>query len=263
MLSIIVPGYNEAGNIVPLEQAIRAAMAPLPLPYELIYVDDASTDESWSILGRLGAADQRIRALRLTQNSGQSAALWAGIRAARGQFVATLDADLQNNPAELPKFLAALEHCDCVCGSRRLTRRQGDNLVRYFSSRIANWVRNKVTRETIKDSACGYRVFRRECAANLKFFKGMHRFLPTLFKIEGYSVAEIPVNHQPRFAGRSHYGIWNRLFTTITDLFVVRWMQKRNIRYEIAEQLNLTAPTVQGPKPEFPQAARMGRGNEY
>lgn len=240
MLSIVVPGYNEAGNIAALEKAIREAMAGIPLPYELIYVDDASTDDSWSILQGLGAADRRIRALRLTRNSGQSAALWAGIRAARGQFVATLDADLQNDPAELPKFLTALENCDCVCGSRRQTRRQGDSLIRYFSSRIANWVRNQVTRETIKDSACGYRVFRRECAANLKFFKGMHRFLPTLFKIEGYSVIEIPVNHQPRFAGKSHYGIWNRLLTTITDLFAVRWMQKRTIRYQIAEQINLS-----------------------
>ena len=262
MLSIVVPGYNEAGNIVPLERAIREAMAAIPLPYEFIYVDDASTDESWSILERLGAADRRIRALRLARNSGQSAALWAGIRAARGQFVATLDADLQNNPAELPKFLAALERCDCVCGSRRQTRRQGDNLIRYFSSRFANWVRNKVTRETIKDSACGYRVFRRECAANLKFFKGMHRFLPTLFKIEGYSVNVIPVNHQPRFAGKSHYGIWNRLFTTITDLFVVRWMQKRTIRYQIAEQLNLPRPVIKASKPESPKTAIMGQGIE-
>jgi glycosyltransferase involved in cell wall biosynthesis len=207
----------------------------------------------------LGAADSRIRALQLARNSGQSAALWAGIKAARGQFVATLDADLQNNPAELPKFLAALEHCDCVCGSRRLTRREGDNLIRYFSSRLANWVRNKVTRETIKDSACGYRVFRRECAANLKFFKGMHRFLPTLFKIEGYSVTEIPVKHQPRFAGKSHYGIWNRLFTTITDLFVVRWMQKRTIRYQIAERINLTEPPVQTPRQEISRTAVVSR----
>ncbi len=141
MLSIVVPGYNEAGNIVPLEKAIREAMAAIPLPYELIYVDDASTDGSWSILELLGAADQRIRALRLTRNSGQSAALWAGIRAARGSFVATLDADLQNNPAELPKFLAELSTATAVCGSRRQSRRRGDNLVRFYSSRIANWVR--------------------------------------------------------------------------------------------------------------------------
>ena len=238
MLSIVVPGYNEAGNIVRLVTAIREAMSVSPEPYELVYVDDASTDESWTILQRLGAEDTRIRALRLSRNCGQSAALWAGIRAARGRFIATLDADLQNDPAELPKFLAALENCDCVCGSRRQTRRKGDNFVRYCSSRIANWVRNKITRESVKDSACGYRVFKRECATDLKFFKGMHRFMPTLFKIEGFTVTEIPVNHQTRFSGKSHYGIWNRLFTTISDLLAVRWMQKRTIRYQIAERIN-------------------------
>jgi hypothetical protein len=111
-------------------------------------------------------------------------------------------------------------------------------LVRYCSSRIANWVRNKITRESVKDSACGYRVFKRECATDLKFFKGMHRFMPTLFRIEGFTVTEIPVNHQARFSGKSHYGIWNRLFTTISDLFAVRWMQKRTIRYQIAERIN-------------------------
>jgi dolichol-phosphate mannosyltransferase len=243
MLSIVVPGYNEAGNIVRLATAIREAMSVIPQPYELVYVDDASTDESWTILQRLGAGDTRIRALRLNRNCGQSAALWAGIRAARGRFVATLDADLQNDPAELPKFLAALENCDCVCGSRRQTRRKGDSLVRNCSSRIANWVRNTITRESVKDSACGYRVFKRECAADLKFFKGMHRFMPTLFKIEGYTVTEIPVNHHARFSGKSHYGIWNRLFTTISDLLAVRWMQKRTIRYQIAERINLAAET--------------------
>ena len=240
MLSIVVPGYNEAGNIIRLVTGIRAAMSTIPQPYELIYVDDASTDESWAILERLGAEDARIRAVRLARNCGQSAALWAGIRAARGRKIATMDADLQNDPAELPKFIAALEHFDCVSGSRQQTRRKGDNLVRYVSSRIANWVRNKVTGESVKDSGCGYRVFKRECAENLKFFKGMHRFLPTLFKIEGYSVTEIPVNHQARFAGRSHYGIWNRVFTTISDLLAVRWMQKRTIRYQIGERINLS-----------------------
>ncbi len=108
MLSIVVPGYNEAGNIVRLVTAIREVMSVIPQPYELVYADDASTDESWTILQRLGAEDTRIRALRLNRNCGQSAALWAGIRAARGRFIATLDADLQNDPAELPKFLAAL-----------------------------------------------------------------------------------------------------------------------------------------------------------
>jgi dolichol-phosphate mannosyltransferase len=239
MLSIVVPGYNEAGNIPRLVAAIREVMGGITLPYEIVYADDASTDNSWGILQRLAAADNRIRALRLAENCGQSAALWAGIRMARGSFIATMDADLQNNPAELPQFLEALKTCDCACGSRRQTRREGDNIIRLISSRIANAVRNKITRETISDSGCGYRVFKRECAENLKFFKGMHRFMPTLFKIEGYTVAEIPVKNHARLSGKSHYGIWNRLFTTINDLFAVRWMQNRMIRYSIAESINL------------------------
>ena len=238
MLSIVVPGYNEAGNIVRLVTAIREVMSAISQPYELVYVDDASTDDSWTTLQRLGAEDTRIRALRLNRNSGQSAALWAGIRAVRGRFIATLDADLQNDPAELPKFLAALENYDCVCGSRQQTRRKGDNLVRNCSSRIANWVRNKITRESIKDSACGYRVFKRECVAELKFFKGMHRFMPTLFKIEGHTVTEIEVSNNPRFAGKSNYGVWNRLFASFYDLLAVRWMKKRMFKYKVAERIN-------------------------
>lgn len=243
MLSIVVPGFNEADNIIRLVTAIREAMAPIPLPYELIYADDASTDESWAILQRLGAEDTRIRAVRLAKNCGQSAAQWAGIRMARGRFIATLDADLQNDPAELPRFLKALEQYDCVCGSRQQTRREGDGLIRQFSSRIANAVRNKITHETISDSGCCYRVFKRECAANLKFFKGMHRFMPTLFKIEGYTVTEIPVTNHARLTGKSHYGVWNRLFTTIGDLLAVRWMQKRMFPYQMADRINFPTET--------------------
>jgi dolichol-phosphate mannosyltransferase len=237
-LSIVVPCYNEEGNLVSLISAIREAVQPLNLGYELIIVDDFSTDKSWEILQTLGAQDPRIKALRLAKNCGQSAALWAGIQAARGKFVATLDADLQNDPKDLPGFLELLKEYDCVCGSRIKSRAEGDSLVRRLSSKIANGVRNKLTRENVSDSACCYRVFRRECADGLKFFKGMHRFLPTLFKIEGYRVAEIPVSHHMRFAGKSHYGIWNRVFESSWDLFAVRWMQKRMFRYRIGERVN-------------------------
>ena len=250
MLSIVVPGFNEAGNLARLISAIHSTMAGIPLPYEIVYVDDASTDDSWVLLQEQGAADTRVRGLRLARNSGQSAALWAGLQAARGQLIATMDADLQNDPAELPRFLDALRHGDCVCGSRRQTRDQGDNWIRQLSSRLANWTRNRVTRENIRDSACGYRVFRRECVANLKFFNGMHRFLPTLIKLEGFTVTEIPIQHKMRHAGRSHYGVWNRLFITIPDLLAVRWMQDRMIRFVIAERINLnpesTAPIQPG-----------------
>ena len=238
ILSIVVPCYNEEGNLLPLIAALRETMEPLKLSYEIVIADDHSSDKSWEILQKLGAEDARIRALRFAKNFGQSAAMWAGIQTARGQYVATLDADLQNDPKDLPKFLEALKQYDCVCGTRRENRRQGDNIIRQISSRIANGVRNKITHETVSDSACCYRVFKRECANNLKFFKGMHRFLPTLFKIEGYSVAEIPVSHHQRYAGKSHYGVWNRLFASSYDLFAVRWMQKRMFRYQVKDRLN-------------------------
>jgi hypothetical protein len=117
-------------------------------------------------------------------------------------------------------------------------RGQGDNFVRVASSRIANWVRNKLSGETISDAGCCYRAFKRECIGNLKFFKGMHRFLPTLFKIEGYTVTEIPVRHNPRAGGQTHYGVWNRLFASFYDLLAVRWMKKRMFRFEVGERVN-------------------------
>ena len=238
ILSIVVPCYNEEGNLVPLVNAIRNAVQPLNLSHEIIIVDDFSTDKSWEILQALGAQDPKIRARRLTKNCGQSAALWAGIQAAGGQFIATLDADLQNDPKDLPGFLEALKECDCVCGSRIKSRAQGDSLVRQLSSKIANGVRNHLTRENIGDSACSYRVFKRHCVHNLKFFKGMHRFLPTLFKIEGYRVMEIPISHHVRHTGKSHYGVWNRLFDASYDLFAIRWMQKRMFAYQVGERIN-------------------------
>ena len=160
------------------------------------------------------------------------------MKAARGDIIVTLDADLQNDPRDVPKFLAALKQFDCVCGSRIAARSQGDRLIRIASSRIANWVRNKVSDKTINDANCCYHALKRECIDNLKFFNGMHRFLPTLIKIEGFSVTEIPVRHNPRTAGRTHYGVWNRLFASFYDLLAVRWMKKRMFRYEIEEKLN-------------------------
>lgn len=246
VLSIVVPCFNEQGNLVPLVTAIRDVMEPLSVAYEVVIADDCSTDRSWEILKTLGAANPKIRAVRLDRNCGQSAALWAGVQSAKGRFIATLDADLQNHPRELPRFLEAIRHCDCVCGSRVKDRARGDSRLKQFSSQIANGIRNRITRETVSDSACGYRIFRRECAERLKFFKGMHRFLPTLFRIEGFVVTEIPVSHHARLTGRSHYGVLNRLFITIYDLFAVRWMQKRMFRCEVKEQVNFP-PDVPAP----------------
>ena len=237
-LSLIIPCYDEQDNLRPLVAAIRATLDPLKLPYEIIFTDDASHDQSWEVLKELGASDPRIRAQRFAVNCGQSAALWAGLKAARGQYLFTLDADLQNDPKDLPKFLEALKQFDCVCGTRVEARSQGDSFVRVASSRIANWVRNKLSGENISDAGCCYRGFKRECIENLKFFKGMHRFLPTLFKIEGFTVTEIAVSHNARVAGQTHYGVWNRLFASFYDLLAVRWMKKRMFRYQVAERVN-------------------------
>jgi len=233
-LSLVIPCYNEQDNLRPLVAAIRATVDPLKLPYEILFTDDCSQDKSWEILKELAAGDPRIRALRFAFNSGQSAALWAGLKAARGQYLFTLDADLQNDPKDVPKFLEALKQFDCVCGSRVEMRRRGDNLIRVASSRIANWVRNRLSGENISDAGCCYRAFKRECIENLKFFKGMHRFLPTLCRLAGAKVVvEVGVAHRPRVAGRSKYGMWNRAFRAFVDLLAVRWMQKRWLRYEL------------------------------
>jgi glycosyltransferase involved in cell wall biosynthesis len=242
VISIVVPCYNEQDNLVPLVSTLTETLAPLNVPYEIVITDDCSKDNSWEILKKLAAENPRVCVQRFEKNAGQSAALWAGIKAARGKYIATLDADMQNDPRDLPKFYEAMKNADCVCGNRKAKRAEGDNFVRQISSKIANGVRNWITRENVSDSGCCYRMFKRECAADLKFFKGMHRFLPTLFKIEGFTVAEIPVNHQHRLAGVSKYGVWNRVFASSYDLFAVRWMQKRMYRFKVKERVNIAPP---------------------
>jgi glycosyltransferase involved in cell wall biosynthesis len=237
-LSLVIPCYNEEGSLHALTTAIREAVEPLKIDYEVVITDDCSKDKSWEILKQLAAKDPRIRVQRFAFNCGESAASWAGLKAARGKYLVTLDADLQNDPKDLPKFLEALKNFDCVCGTRVESRGKGDHAIRIASSRIANWVRNSLSGEKISDAGCTYRAFKRECIENLKFFKGMHRFLPTLFKIEGFTVTEIAVTNNPRFAGQSNYGVWNRLFASFYDLLAVRWMKKRMFRYQIAERLN-------------------------
>jgi glycosyltransferase involved in cell wall biosynthesis len=237
-LSLVIPCFNEEGNLRPLMAAIREAAEPLKVPYEVVITDDCSRDQSWAILKELAAADSRVCVQRFKFNCGESAASWAGLKAARGRYLVTMDADLQNDPKDLPKFLEALREYDCVCGTRVQTRGQGDTFVRIASSRIANWVRNRLSGEQISDAGCTYRAFKRECIQDLKFFKGMHRFLPTLFKIEGFTVTEISVTNNPRFAGRTHYGVWNRLFASFYDLLAVRWMKQRMFRYQVAERIN-------------------------
>ncbi|HEB95341.1 MAG TPA: glycosyltransferase [Sedimenticola thiotaurini] len=235
--SIVVPCHNEEGNLPPLVEAIDRVLSPLEVEYEVVITDDRSSDRSWEVLQELAQRNPRVRGQRLRENRGESAASWAGMQLARGRYIVTMDADLQNDPEDLPRFIDGLKQADCVCGSRVESRGEGDHIIRIASSRIANWVRNALSGEEISDAGCTYRAFRRECIGNLKYFRGMHRFLPTLFKIEGYSVIEIPVANNPRLYGSAHYGVWNRLFASFHDLLAVRWMKSRMVPFEVEERI--------------------------
>lgn len=236
-VSLVIPCHNEQGNLKPLLSAIHAALDPNGTDYEVIITDDCSTDGSWGVLKELAATDPRLRIQGFEFNCGESAASWAGMQIARGRYIGTLDADLQNDPKDLPAMLTALKNSDCVCGTRVTTRGEGDSWLRIASSRIANWVRNKLSGENISDAGCTYRVFKRECIENVTFFNGAHRFLPTLIRMAGFRVVEVPVSTNPRLSGTSHYGVWNRLFKSFRDLLGVRWLKSRKIRFEIAEPI--------------------------
>jgi dolichol-phosphate mannosyltransferase len=236
-LSLVIPCHNEEQNLQPLLSAIHAAVDPLGLNYEVVITDDCSSDNSWTVLKELAANDSRLRVQRFEFNCGESAASWAGMESSRGKYIVTLDADLQNDPRDLPAFLAALRDADCVCGTRTRTRMHGDRWIRIASSRIANWVRNKLSGEEISDAGCTYRAFKHECIEGVIFFQGAHRFLPTLIKMRGFRVVEIPVSHNPRHSGTSHYAIWNRIFKSFADLLGVRWLMKRALQYEIKQPL--------------------------
>ncbi|HEX2973443.1 MAG TPA: glycosyltransferase family 2 protein [Tepidisphaeraceae bacterium] len=238
-LSICVPVYNEADNLPLLHDAICKVIDPHNIDAELILVDDGSKDESWNVIQALVAKDPRVRGVKFQFNCGETAASDAGLRAARGRYVMTMDADLQNDPKDIPAFLDALATgVDCVCGTRVATRSQGDDVIRVLSSRIANWVRNKLSNETISDAGCTYRAFKRECVDKLKLYRGLHRFIPTLLKMEGFSVTEIPVTNNPRLHGESKYGVWNRLFKSFHDLLAIRWMKSRILGYQIQLELD-------------------------
>jgi len=232
-LSIVVPVYNEEECLREVMEELRAALDAAGLTdWEAIMVDDGSRDRSPQIARELAAADPRFRLIRFTTNCGQTAAFDMGFRSARGRLVGMMDADGQNDPRDFPRLIAALEQrgVDMICGVRQ--KRQ-DSFVRRISSRIANGVRNWATQEQVTDVGCSIRVFRRECFHRIKLYEGMHRFFPTLFRIEGYTIGEIPVNHRPRTRGVSKYGIHNRLWRGLRDLFAVRWMQRRALRYQV------------------------------
>ncbi len=242
-ISLVIPVYNEEENLPVLHGEIREAMAGVDRPYEVIYVDDGSTDGSPAILSGLAREDPRVRILRQHRNSGQSAALDAGFRFARGEVIVTLDADLQNDPADIPRLLERIGEHDVVSGVR--TRRQ-DSWVRRISSRIANGIRNRVTHESVTDVGCTLRAARAEYLRRIPVFNGMHRFLPTLLRMEGARVTEVPVNHRPRLHGQPKYNIRNRIWRALLDLFGVRWLQTRWVDRRISEEIEVWNTTPSG-----------------
>ncbi len=244
-LSVVIPVYNEATNVAPLVDRLRIALGSWPGQAEMIFVDDGSTDDTFQRLREAQASEPRIRLARFRRNLGQTAAMAAGFRLARGTAVATIDGDLQNDPAEIPRLAAMLKDWDAVCGIR--TRRQ-DGWWKRLSSRIGNGFRNWATGDDIVDTGCTLKVYRRECLERLELYKGMHRFLPTLLKMRGYRVMQVPVSHHPRFSGRTKYGTWGRLVKGLGDVWAVRWMKKNRIDYagllEVVESPGATAPGV-------------------
>lgn len=230
-LSIVIPVYDEEENVPILHSEITAAMRDRPESYEVLYVDDGSKDGSLEALRRVAAEDPRVRIIRMTRNSGQSAALAAGFRRARGVLTATLDADLQNDPADIPKLLDAIGDHDVISGVRA-TRR--DNWLRRLSSRIANGVRSRVLGDAVHDVGCSLKIYRTELLREVPPFNGMHRFLPALVQMYGAKVVEMPVNHRPRVHGQAKYGLHNRLWRGIADLFGVLWLRRRHVDLRVA-----------------------------
>lgn len=223
-VSVVVPLFNEEENVPILQAELMAALSGLD--YEIIFVDDGSVDRTVERI----AFGPAIRLVQFERNAGQSAAMYAGLQSARGATAVLIDGDLQNDPADIPKLLAEIEHgADLVCGYRAQRK---DTFVKKVTSRIANFVRSRFTKDGVRDTGCTLKAMRRECISALLPFKGMHRFIPALVKGAGYRLVEIPVNHRPRKFGESKYGLGNRALRATTDMFGVRWLLSRRLEYK-------------------------------
>jgi len=234
-LSVVFPVYNEEENLPILLREIAAALDGRGWSYEIVAVDDGSTDRSLEVLRSLRAQYPTLRVLALEKNSGQTAALDAAWRGAEGRLVVSLDADLQNDPADIPAMMQKLEQAtaDMVIGVRV---NRMDTWSRRMQSRVGNGVRNMITGDRITDTGCSLKLVKKEAVDRVRLFTGMHRFLPTLVRYAGYKVIEMPVNHRPRQFGVSKYGAMNRAFRGLVDCFAVRWMGKRMLNYEVREE---------------------------
>jgi len=271
-LSVVVPAKNESASLPQLVAEIARALRPLTGPrgadagprlagFEIVVVDDGSTDATPDVLRGLAADYPELRAVTLAENVGQSAATAAGFRAARGEWVATLDADLQNDPADLTRLWDALPGHDVALGWREKRR---DVWSKRVISRWANRIRNKVLGQSIRDTGCSVRIFPREMALRLPMFKGCHRFFGPLLLREGCSVVQLPVNHRERPHGTSHYNIWNRSVRVVVDLFGVAWLMRRSVCYRVVPgPLDVDDETGNAESSAHtPHRARRGLGQE-
>ncbi|CCO24918.1 glycosyltransferase family 2 protein [Maridesulfovibrio hydrothermalis] len=235
-LSLVIPVYNEQDNLRKLMQEIDSALQPLDISYEVVFVDDGSTDASLDVLKDISANYPEARYISFAENTGQSAAFCAGFDEARAPRVATMDADLQNDPADLPAMLSLYNEGHQMVIGWRIKRK--DVWIKRIASRIANAIRNRLTRESVKDTGCSLKVMDTEMVRSIPRFNGMHRFLPTLMKMQGASVAEVKVNHRARHQGESKYGTLDRAMAGGYDLLGVRWIQSRHFAYKVKERSN-------------------------
>jgi len=227
VVSVVVPVFNEEENMSILQSELRAALKGLD--HEIIFVDDGSTDRSAEKI----EAGPNVRIVRFEKNTGQSAALYAGIYAAHGQIIVMIDSDLQNDPADIPRLLEEISRgAELVCGYRA---KRKDTITKRLTSRIANFVRSRFTKDYVRDTGCTLKAMRRECADALVPFKGMHRFIPALLRGAGYCLVEIPVNHRPRRFGQTKYGFGSRALRATMDMFGVRWLLSRRLNYKIRD----------------------------
>lgn len=228
-VSVVVPVFNEEENMSILQAELQAALNGLD--HEIIFVDDGSKDRTAEKIENA----PNVRVLRFEKNAGQSAAMYAGLHAASGATVVLIDGDLQNDPADIPKLVAKIDNgeADLVCGYR--AKRQ-DTMVKRITSRVANFVRSRYTKDGVRDTGCTLKAMRRECVSALVPFKGMHRFIPALIKNAGYRLVEVPVNHRPRRFGQSKYGLGNRALRATVDMFGVRWLLSRQLIYKVRRE---------------------------
>lgn len=231
--SIVIPLKDEEDNVAILINEIEPIMNKMQENWELICIDDGSKDSTAAILASLKNKKPYLSIISFKKNYGQSSAFDAGFKQARGQYIITMDGDLQNDPKDIPRLLEKAENFDMICGCR-INRK--DSFSKKITSYLANKVRGAICQDGIKDTGCSLKIYRKSCLEKIKLFDGMHRFLPALFKNENFRILEIPVNHRFREHGKSKYNFFNRSFNTIADMMAVKWMRNRRLKYVIKEE---------------------------